>query len=119
MNADRDNMASVMRCADSHDPFWPRIELAALRRQLGLGVEVSEARLQVAARSAAITAAQEFAHWRLALRERGFKRLDTLAGHAPGRALSRCYRRCLEAATRRALFADSGLVCTSTESRRE
>nr|WP_314489997.1 head completion/stabilization protein [uncultured Pseudomonas sp.] len=95
----------VKRYADCHDPFWPRIDLATLRSRLSLHASVSDAQLHLAACSAAITAAQEFAEWRRALRARGFKRLEDLAGHASGQALSRCYRQCLERATQRALCA--------------
>ncbi|WP_049870567.1 head completion/stabilization protein [Pseudomonas cremoricolorata] len=91
-------------CADIYDPFWPRIKLNDLRNRLALGDEVSEAQLLVAARGAAMTAAREFAQWRYCLRERGIRRLETLVGHAPGRALQRCYLRCVEMATRRALL---------------
>ncbi len=95
--------APVARYADSHDPFWPRIDLQTLRGHLGLDESVTDAQLQLAARSAAITAAREFAQWRRVLRDRGFKRLEDIDTHAPGRALSRCYRECLERATRSAL----------------
>ncbi|MFS0826805.1 head completion/stabilization protein [Pseudomonas phoenicis] len=93
----------IKRYADHHDPFWPRVDLDTLRARLALHASVSDAQLHLAACSAAITAAQEFAEWRRALRARGFKRLDDLAGHATGRALSRCYLQYLERATRRAL----------------
>ncbi|WP_245586745.1 head completion/stabilization protein [Pseudomonas cremoricolorata] len=102
--AEHPQMAHLDPCADSHDPFWPRISLNDLRSRLGVGNEVSEAQLLVAARGAAMTAAREFAQWRHSLRERGFRRLETLAGHAPGRALQRCYLRSVEMATRRALL---------------
>lgn len=88
---------------DCHDPFWPRIELRALRERLRLGEEVSEARLILAVRCAAIAAAQEFARWRAALRARGYKRLEDLAGHAQGRALSLCYGCFIAAAVLRTL----------------
>ncbi|WP_312935530.1 head completion/stabilization protein [Pseudomonas sp.] len=107
MNAEASDPATCLRpgarYADDHDPFWPRTELHALRGQLGLDESVTDAQLQLAARSAAITAAREFAQWRRVLRDRGFKRLEDIAAHAPGRVLSRCYRECLKRATRCAL----------------
>lgn len=102
-----DSLAHLEACADAHDPFWPRVSLNDLRSRLGVGVEVTEAQLQIAARSAAMTAAWEFAQWRRALRERGFRRLETLGAHAQGRALLRCYLRSVELATRRALLRGS------------
>ncbi|WP_459206072.1 head completion/stabilization protein [Pseudomonas sp. MLB6B] len=95
----------VKRYADCHDPFWPRVDLATLRERLSLHASVSDAQLYLAACGAAITAAQEFAQWRRALRARGFKRLEDLAGHASGQTLSRCYRQYLEYETQRALCA--------------
>ncbi|WP_410480791.1 head completion/stabilization protein [Pseudomonas plecoglossicida] len=86
------------RFADSHDPFWPRVDLAQLRERLNLQPIVSEAALEVAARCAAIAAAREFARWRAVLRERGYKRLEDVAGHDHGRALRVCYLRFVEAA---------------------
>ena len=66
------------RYADSHDPFWPRVDLGRLRERLNLTWPVSEAALEVAARCAAIDAAREFARWRAVLRERGRFRLTRL-----------------------------------------
>ncbi len=91
---------------DCHDPFWPRIELRALRERLRLGDDVSEARLVLAVRCAGIAAAQEFARWRAALRARGYKRLEDLAGHTQGRALSVCYRCFIAAAVWRTLHGE-------------
>lgn len=86
------------RFADCHDPFWPRVDLGRLRERLQLQKPVSEAALEVAARCAAIDAAREFARWRAVLRERGYKRLEDVAGHDQGRALRVCYLRFVEAA---------------------
>lgn len=91
------------RYADCHDPFWPRVELDRLRERLNLKRPVSEAVLEVAARCAAIDAAREFARWRAVLRERGYKRLEDVAGHDHGRALQVCYIRFVEAAVMRNL----------------
>ncbi|QHG66022.1 head completion/stabilization protein [Pseudomonas putida] len=96
---------NASRFPDSHDPFWPRIELSVLRECLQLGEEVSEARLALAVRFAAIDAAREFASWRSALRRRGYRRLEEMDGHANGRALSVCYRYFIAAAVRRGLLA--------------
>ncbi|MDZ3992830.1 head completion/stabilization protein [Pseudomonas sp. Teo4] len=95
------------RFPDGHDPFWPRIELSVLRERLRLGDQVSDVRLALAARCAAVTAASEFARWRAVLRGRGYKRLEDVAGHHHGRALSVCYRRFVEAAVMRTLYTDS------------
>lgn len=95
---------SPPRYPDCHDPFWPRIELCVLRERLQLDGKVSEARLAVAVRCAAIEAAEEFANWRSALRGHGFRRLEDVCGHASGRALSICYRSFVEAAVRRDLL---------------
>ena len=86
------------RFADSHDPFWPRIDLGRLRERLQSSV--SETALQVAARCAAIDAAREFARWRAVLRRRGYKRLEDVARHDHGRALRVCYLCFIEAAVR-------------------
>ncbi|WP_416194359.1 head completion/stabilization protein [Pseudomonas putida] len=91
------------RFPDCHDPFWPRIELSVLRERLALDAQVSDARLGLAVRCAAIAAAREFATWRAALRGRGYQRLEDLASHRQGRALSLCYSRYLEAAAMKAL----------------
>ncbi|MGS7250762.1 head completion/stabilization protein [Pseudomonas anuradhapurensis] len=88
------------RFADSHDPFWPRIDLGRLRERLLLQPSVSETALAVAARCAVIDAAREFAHWRAVLRRRGYKRLEDVARHDHGRALRVCYLRFIEAAVR-------------------
>ncbi|MDI9778811.1 head completion/stabilization protein [Pseudomonas putida] len=92
---------NACRFPDCHDPFWPRIELSVLRIHLQLGEEVSEARLALAVRCAAIDAAREFASWRSALRRRGYRRLEDVAGHASGKALSVCYRAFIAAAVTR------------------
>jgi hypothetical protein len=97
------------RFADCHDPFWPRLDLATLRERLNLPQPVSEAALEVAARCAAIDAAREFARWRAVLRERGYKRLEDVAGHDQGRALRVCYLRFVEAAVLHSLGAAAGL----------
>lgn len=95
---------NTARFPDCHDPFWPRIELGLLRERLQLGDKISDARLVLAVRCAAIDAANEFASWRSALRSRGFRRLEDVSGHASGRALSVCYRTFVEAAVRRNLL---------------
>ncbi|MFV3288289.1 head completion/stabilization protein [Pseudomonas sp. NY11955] len=92
------NDLQLPRFADCHDPFWPRVDLGTLRERLQLRRPVSEAALEVAARCAAIDAAREFARWRAVLRERGYKRLEDVAGHDHGRALRVCYIRFVEAA---------------------
>lgn len=92
------NDPRLPRFADCHDPFWPRVDLGRLREHLQLPRSVSDAALEVAARCAAIEAAREFACWRSVLRERGYKRLEDVAGHDHGRALRVCYIRFVEAA---------------------
>ncbi|MFF7062340.1 head completion/stabilization protein [Pseudomonas sp. NPDC008258] len=99
------NNSLLPRYADSHDPFWPRVDLGRLRERLSFQRPVSEAALEVAARCAAIDAAREFAHWRAVLRERGYKRLEDVAGHDQGRALRVCYIRFVEAAVMYSLGA--------------
>ena len=91
------------RFPDCHDPFWPRLELAALRERLQLQPGTSQAHFEVAAQCAAIDAAREFARWRAALRERGYKRLEDVSGHDHGRALLVCYTRFVEASILRSL----------------
>ncbi|AXM98799.1 head completion/stabilization protein [Pseudomonas plecoglossicida] len=98
------SVTCVLRYPDSHDPFWPRMALPAMRARLTLGPEVSDARLALAVRCAAVTAANEFASWRLALRRRGYKRLGDVAGHACGRALTVCYVRFVEGAVLQSLY---------------
>jgi len=89
--------------ADSHDPFWPRIELVRLRALLAQRCSFSETALDVAARCAVIDAASEFALWRAALRKRGYKRLEDVSGHHHGRALLVCYVKFVEATIMRNL----------------
>jgi hypothetical protein len=103
---DAEAVINRARFPDCHDPFWPRIELNALRERLRLSDDVSEVRLALAARCAAIAAAQEFARWRAALRSRGYKRLEDLAGHTQGRALSACYSCFIAASVLRTLHAE-------------
>ena len=83
-----------------HDPFWPRIELGWLRERLGLSLDVSDTRLELAGRVSMEVAAREFANWRRCLRERGYRRLIDVDSHEQGRALSICYLRLVEARTR-------------------
>lgn len=97
------NDPRLPRFADCHDPFWPRVDLGSLRERLNLQRPVSDAALEVAARCAAIDAAREFARWRAALRERGYKRLEDVAGHDQGRALRVCYIFYVEAAVMHSL----------------
>ncbi|MFJ4068042.1 head completion/stabilization protein [Pseudomonas sp. NPDC089996] len=99
-----ETLLKTSRFPDCHDPFWPRIELCQLREHLQLDEQVSEARLALAVRCAAIDAAREFAGWRSALRSRGYRRLEDVAGHASGKALSVCYRYFIAAAVRRNLL---------------
>jgi len=103
------NDLRLPRYADNHDPFWPRVDLGRLRERLNLPWPVSEAALEVAARCAAIDAAHEFACWRAALRARGYKRLEDVAGHDQGRALRVCYIRFVEAAVMYSLGASAYL----------
>ncbi|MBA1205225.1 head completion/stabilization protein [Pseudomonas capeferrum] len=103
-----DNLETTTRSAtgkilSSDDPFWPRIDLSSLRARLGLNDSVSDTRLEVAARAAAIKAASEFACWRRSLRARGYRCLSDLEGHEQGRALSTCYLRQVEACVGRTL----------------
>ncbi|ABY99598.1 head completion/stabilization protein [Pseudomonas sp. SbB1] len=97
------NDLRLPRFADCHDPFWPRVDLDRLRERLQLQRPVSEAVLELAARCAAIDAAREFARWRAVLRDRGYKRLEDVAGHEHGRALRVCYIRFVEAAVMHSL----------------
>ncbi|MFJ7814055.1 head completion/stabilization protein [Pseudomonas asiatica] len=101
------NDSRLPRFADCHDPFWPRVDLGRLRERLKLQRPVSEAALEVAARCAAIDAAREFARWRAVLRDRGYKRLEDVAGHDQGRALRVCYIRFVEAAVMHSLGSNS------------
>ncbi|TLP54412.1 MULTISPECIES: head completion/stabilization protein [Pseudomonas] len=89
---------SIQAFADSHDPFWPRVDLAGLHAHLVLHCNVSEIALDIAARCAVIDAAREFSVWRAALKARGYNRLEDVSGHAAGRALRVCYVRFVEVA---------------------
>lgn len=91
------------RLVGCHDPFWPRVSLAALRHALGLSAHVSEARLEVAAHAAVSVAAGAFAQWRHRLRARGIQRLQDLDRHAAGRRLTHCYWQCVVLETRNRL----------------
>ncbi|WP_210668390.1 head completion/stabilization protein [Pseudomonas protegens] len=109
-----DNDPRLPRFADSHDPFWPRVDLGRLRERLQLQAPVSEVALEVAARCAAIDAAREFARWRAVLRERGYKRLEDVDGHDHGRALRVCYIRFVEAAV---MYSLRSTACLSVPRR--
>lgn len=85
------NHQDTARAADSHDPFWPRIDLNGLRKRLKLQRTTGDAAIEVAAHCAVIKAAREFANWRAALRSLGYRRLDDVCGHDHGRALRICY----------------------------
>ena len=105
-NLDITIASSAGRFLSNDDPFWPRIELATLRARLGLAGTVSDTRLEVAARAAALLAAGEFADWRRVLRARGYRRLSDLARHEHGKALSTCYLRQVETLVLRTLSGD-------------
>ncbi|MBA1191486.1 head completion/stabilization protein [Pseudomonas entomophila] len=91
------------RLVGCDDPFWPRISLSALRRHLTLSIDISEARLEVAAHAAVLKAADAFAQWRHRLRAHGIQRLQDLERHTAGRRLTHCYLRCVELETRNLL----------------
>ncbi|QBF26181.1 phage head protein [Pseudomonas tructae] len=87
-----------------HDPFWPKVEVKVLRERLRLAPATSDARLRVAAHSAMIQVAREFAQWRWQLRERGYKQLADLR-EGDGGSLNVCYLHAVVEHTRKALQA--------------
>ncbi|MDD1012132.1 head completion/stabilization protein [Pseudomonas rubra] len=86
------------------DPFWPKVEVKVLREHLRLTPATSDARLRVAAHSAMIQVAREFAQWRWQLRDRGYKQLADLCD-GDSCSLNFCYLRALVEHTRKALQA--------------
>lgn len=94
----------------SHDPFWPRIHLDALREQLELPAQVSDARLEVAALGAVRQIGQLFAHWRKELRALGYQRLDDVSTSGRQSRLTRSYLHAVRARTRQALHSSLHIV---------
>ena len=87
---------------DRHDPFWPRICLAQLRKNLALAPGITDARLKAVAQVAACQVASNLARRRWLARARGDCQASE-QGLVP--ALRRCYLRRIESAIRRAMLS--------------
>ncbi|MFK0089970.1 head completion/stabilization protein [Pseudomonas sp. NPDC090755] len=109
MHSENDTTGPGVRCRRLawQDPFWPPVDLDGLRAQLQLSTQISEARLEVAARFAAHKAADEFAIWRRVLRARGYQQLGELPSHE---RLGHRYLRAVQVHTQWALARDLTVV---------
>jgi hypothetical protein len=92
-----DTPASLPARRLHHDPFWPTVDLGELRSTLALGDSVSEARLEVALRSAIVQLERTFAGARHLWRRAGYTMLEQVpCGTVEGSSvLLREYRQAL------------------------
>lgn len=83
------------------DPFWPSIDLDALRATLRIDSSVTAPRLETAAIAAAISVNRELAEWRAIQQADGHSELSEIPGDKVNDVpvLVHLYRRAIEAAT--------------------
>ena len=83
------------------DPFWPSIDLDALRGTLRIDASVTSARLETACITAAINRNRELKEWRALQQAAGYSELtDVPAEHVQNvSVLVHLYRRAIEAGT--------------------
>jgi hypothetical protein len=83
------------------DPFWPSIDLQALRASLRIDDSVTPARLETAVIAAAINLNQELREWKAAQQAAGFATLDDVPGDRIQEVSVKAhlYRRAIEAGT--------------------
>ena len=83
------------------DPFWPSIDLDALRGTLRIDASVTPARLETATITAAINLNRELKEWRTLQQAAGYSELtDVPAEHVQNvSVLVHLYRRAIEAGT--------------------
>lgn len=83
------------------DPFWPSIDLDALRATLRIDSSVTPARLETAVIAAAINLNRELNDWRAAQQAAGYATLEAVPGdRIKGVSIkAHLYRRAIEAGT--------------------
>lgn len=83
------------------DPFWPSIDLDALRSTLRVDASVTPARLETACISAAINLNRELKDWRVIQQAAGYSELAQVPAEQVQdvSALVHLYRRAIEAGT--------------------
>ena len=83
------------------DPFWPSIDLDALRSNLRVDASVTPARLETACISAAINLNRELKDWRVIQQAAGYSELAQVPAEQVQdvSALVHLYRRAIEAGT--------------------
>ena len=83
------------------DPFWPSIDLDALRSTLRVDASVTPARLETACISAAINLNRELKDWRVIQQAAGYSELAQVPAEKVQdvSALVHLYRRAIEAGT--------------------
>lgn len=83
------------------DPFWPSIDLDAVRATLRIDSSVTPARLETAVISAAINLNRELSDWRAAQQAAGYATLEAVPGDRikDVSVKAHLYRRAIEAGT--------------------
>ena len=83
------------------DPFWPSIDLDALRATLRIDASVTPARLETACITAAISLNRELKDWRIEQQTAGYNELAEVPAEQVQQVSVRVhlYRRAIEAAT--------------------
>ncbi|AGE26901.1 phage head completion protein (GPL) [Pseudomonas poae RE*1-1-14] len=83
------------------DPFWPSIDLDAVRATLRIDSSVTQARLETAVISAAINLNRELSDWRAAQQAAGYATLEAVPGDRikDVSVKAHLYRRAIEAGT--------------------
>ena len=83
------------------DPFWPSIDLDALRATLRIDSSVTPARLETAVIAAAINLNRELSDWRAAQQAAGYITLEAVPGDRikDVSVKAHLYRRAIEAGT--------------------
>ena len=83
------------------DPFWPSIDLDALRATLRIDASVTPARLETACITAAISLNRELKDWRIEQQAAGYNELAEVPAEQVQQVSVRVhlYRRAIEAAT--------------------
>ena len=83
------------------DPFWPSIDLDALRATLRIDASVTPARLETACITAAISLNRELKDWRIEQQAAGYSELAEVPAEQVQQVSVRVhlYRRAIEAAT--------------------
>jgi hypothetical protein len=79
-----DASALLPPCRLRHDPFWPPVDCAQVRRALNLADTISELRLEVALQSAIIRLERDLAGARYLWRRDGYTALEQVPASTDG-----------------------------------